>query len=76
MTNADIVSKVVTTCLEKGLISFWFLSCPSSFRIAPPLTISDEEIDVAQIEARTPSGRIVVRQVVEDFGFDDAGFHE
>jgi acetylornithine/succinyldiaminopimelate/putrescine aminotransferase len=47
MTNADIVSKVVTTCLEKGLISFWFLSCPSSFRIAPPLTITDEEIDQA-----------------------------
>jgi acetylornithine/N-succinyldiaminopimelate aminotransferase len=32
---------------EKGLISFWFLSCPSSFRIAPPLTITDEEIDQA-----------------------------
>jgi 4-aminobutyrate aminotransferase-like enzyme len=32
---------------EKGLISFWFLSCPSSFRIAQPLTISFEEIDVA-----------------------------
>jgi len=26
------------------LLSFWFLSCPNSFRIAPPLIISEEEI--------------------------------
>jgi len=26
------------------VLSFWFLSCPESFRIAPPLNISDEEI--------------------------------
>jgi 4-aminobutyrate aminotransferase-like enzyme len=24
-------------------LSFWFLSCPWSFRIAPPLTITMEE---------------------------------
>jgi 4-aminobutyrate aminotransferase-like enzyme len=33
--------------MAHGVITFWFLSCPWSFRIAPPLTISDEEIDEA-----------------------------
>jgi len=47
MDSEETVQKVVFDCLENGLISFWFLSCPWSFRIAPPLTITDEEIDVA-----------------------------
>lgn len=47
MKDADTVNRVVTQCLEKGLVSFWFLSCPSSFRIAPPLSITYEEIDKA-----------------------------
>jgi acetylornithine/N-succinyldiaminopimelate aminotransferase len=38
------VEKVVHKCLEKGLISFWFLSHPDSFRLSPPLTISESEI--------------------------------
>jgi acetylornithine/N-succinyldiaminopimelate aminotransferase len=44
MEDADTVQKVVEYCMAHGLISFWFLSCPWSFRIAPPLTISDDEI--------------------------------
>lgn len=47
MDSEEQVQKVVFDCLENGLISFWFLSCPWSFRIAPPLTITDEEIDRA-----------------------------
>ena len=35
---------MVKCCLEKGLISFWFLSHPYSFRLSPPLTISEEQI--------------------------------
>ena len=31
--------------LEAGLLSFWFLSCPWSFRIAPPLNITLEEAE-------------------------------
>lgn len=42
--DADQVQKIVEYCLAKGIICFWFLSCPESFRIAPPLTISEEEI--------------------------------
>jgi acetylornithine/succinyldiaminopimelate/putrescine aminotransferase len=43
----EIVNKIVQECLAKGVICFWFLSCPNSFRIAPPLTINDEEIEKA-----------------------------
>jgi len=44
MDSMETVQQVVDYCMSKGLISFWFLSCPWSFRIAPPLTISDDEI--------------------------------
>ena len=47
MENADLVQQVVTRCLENGAITFWFLSCPESFRLAPPLTITPEEMDHA-----------------------------
>ena len=43
MESAEIVNKVVETCLERGIITFWFLSHPYSFRLSPPLTISMEE---------------------------------
>lgn len=44
MVSFERVEKVVNRCLEKGLISFWFLSHPYSFRLSPPLTISEQEI--------------------------------
>lgn len=45
--DADRVQKVVHGCLEKGVLGFWFLSCPTAFRIAPPLTISTAEVEMA-----------------------------
>ncbi|MBL7980728.1 MAG: aspartate aminotransferase family protein [Flavobacteriales bacterium] len=45
--DAARVQKVVKGCLESGVLGFWFLSCPSAFRIAPPLTISPDEVDLA-----------------------------
>lgn len=47
MEDEEKVNKLVLKCLEDGLLSFWFLSHPYSFRISPPLTISDEEIEKA-----------------------------
>jgi acetylornithine/succinyldiaminopimelate/putrescine aminotransferase len=44
MESFERVEKVVKRCLEKGLISFWFLSHPYSFRLSPPLTITEKEI--------------------------------
>ncbi|MGE0588915.1 MAG: aspartate aminotransferase family protein [Cyclobacteriaceae bacterium] len=42
--SEDKVQRIVKYALEKGVVCFWFLSCPASFRIAPPLTITDEQI--------------------------------
>lgn len=44
MTSPELVQKIVQGCLEKGLIGFWFLSCPDSFRLSPPLSITEEEM--------------------------------
>ncbi|MGB3868860.1 MAG: aspartate aminotransferase family protein [Flavobacteriales bacterium] len=40
--DAEKVQRVVMGCLERGVLGFWFLSCPTAFRIAPPLCITDE----------------------------------
>ncbi len=45
--SEEIVQKIVTNALELGVICFWFLSCPNSLRIAPPLTITKAEIKTA-----------------------------
>jgi len=42
--DADIVQRVVLGCLAEGVLGFWFLSCPSAFRIAPPLVITEEQV--------------------------------
>ena len=47
MESFERVEKVVKRCLELGLISFWFLSHPYSFRLSPPLTITEEEMKKA-----------------------------
>lgn len=47
MDSADTVQKVVTACMDKGLIGFWFLSTPESFRLSPPLSITDDELKEA-----------------------------
>lgn len=44
MENDEIVAEVVKNCLEEGLISFWFLSHPNSFRLSPPLNISWKQV--------------------------------
>src|SRR5690554_341564 len=43
MEDAEVVYQIVMKCMDKGLISFWFLSHPDSFRLSPPLTLSMEE---------------------------------
>lgn len=60
MESFERVEKVVKRCLEKGLISFWFLSHPYSFRLSPPLTITEEEIRKA--------AEIILRSIEETKG--------
>lgn len=57
MESDERVAKVVNRLLELGLISFWFLSHPYSFRLSPPLTITMEEI--------THAGRLIQQAVSE-----------
>ncbi|RAV98613.1 aspartate aminotransferase family protein [Pseudochryseolinea flava] len=42
--SAERVNRIVEKGKELGVICYWFLSHPYSFRIAPPLTITEEEI--------------------------------
>ena len=57
MESTERVQLVVDRCLELGLISFWFLSHPHSFRISPPLSISKAEIKEA--------GEIILKAIDE-----------
>jgi len=45
--NETIVNSIVAYAKDHGVICYWFLSHPNSFRIAPPLTITDDEIKKA-----------------------------
>lgn len=42
--SEERVQRIVKAALDNGVICFWFLSCPNSFRLAPPLTITESEI--------------------------------
>jgi acetylornithine/succinyldiaminopimelate/putrescine aminotransferase len=44
MSSDERVAKVVTKLLEYGVITFWFLSHPYSFRLSPPLNITEEQV--------------------------------
>lgn len=47
LRDFEYVQKVIKKCIEGGLITDWFLFSDNSLRIAPPLTISKEEIEFA-----------------------------
>ena len=47
MESFEKVKAVFDYCLEKGVITFWFLSTGYAFRLSPPLNISEEDIRYA-----------------------------
>ncbi|MEM8907290.1 MAG: aspartate aminotransferase family protein [Bacteroidota bacterium] len=47
VANFDFVKAVIDRCLTAGLITDWFLFNDRSLRIAPPLIISESEIEAA-----------------------------
>jgi acetylornithine/succinyldiaminopimelate/putrescine aminotransferase len=47
LKDFEFNKSVIDECIENGLIVDWFLHCSDSMRIAPPLTISTEEIKSA-----------------------------
>jgi acetylornithine/succinyldiaminopimelate/putrescine aminotransferase len=44
LENFDQVYQVSNYCASQGLIIDWYLHCETALRIAPPLTISDQQI--------------------------------
>ena len=47
LASGERVRAVIGGCLARGLVTDWFLFNDRALRIAPPLTISDEEIEWA-----------------------------
>lgn len=45
LPNADLATKVILECKNRGLILFWLLFEGKALRITPPLTISEKEIE-------------------------------
>lgn len=45
--TAEIASRVMSRCMENGLITDWFLFADHCLRIAPPLTITEAELEEA-----------------------------
>lgn len=43
--SSDYLYRLMEIFKEEGIMSDWFLYCDTAFRISPPLTISDSEIE-------------------------------
>ncbi|SDR90536.1 Acetylornithine/succinyldiaminopimelate/putrescine aminotransferase [Polaribacter sp. KT25b] len=56
--SAELASKIILKCLDKGLILFFLLFEGKAMRITPPLTISDEEL---------AKGCAIIIETIEEF---------
>ena len=45
--DAELNMKIITACIEKGVITDWFLHCATAMRLAPPLIITNKELRAA-----------------------------
>lgn len=45
--SSEHCKKVIDNCIEKGVLTDWFLFAPECLRISPPLTISLHQIEIA-----------------------------
>jgi acetylornithine/N-succinyldiaminopimelate aminotransferase len=45
--NAQISKRIIDACIERGLLTDWFLFAPEAMRIAPPLTMEKDQIEKA-----------------------------
>lgn len=43
----EVLKPIIDRAIEAGVITDWFLFCDNAMRIAPPLTITEEEIKMA-----------------------------
>jgi acetylornithine/succinyldiaminopimelate/putrescine aminotransferase len=47
LVNEDYAQRILPLLLDEGVLSDWFLFCPTAFRIAPPLSIEKSEAEEA-----------------------------
>lgn len=47
LDSFELNKKIIDTCIEQGIVTDWFLHCSNSMRIAPPLIITNEQIEQA-----------------------------
>ena len=40
----EVLKPVIDRAIELGVVTDWFLFCDNAMRIAPPLTITEEQI--------------------------------
>ncbi len=45
--DAELNMKIINGCIQNGIITDWFLHCPTAMRIAPPLIITNKELRAA-----------------------------
>jgi acetylornithine/N-succinyldiaminopimelate aminotransferase len=45
--SEELAKKIIHSCIEKGVIVDWFLFAPQCIRIAPPLIITEKQIETA-----------------------------
>ncbi|MDA9121051.1 aminotransferase class III-fold pyridoxal phosphate-dependent enzyme, partial [Flavobacteriales bacterium] len=44
LRDSEQLFPAIDRCIENGIVTDWFLFCDSAMRIAPPLTITEDEI--------------------------------
>lgn len=42
--DTELNMRIISKCIEKGVITDWFLHCSTAMRLAPPLIISNKEL--------------------------------
>ena len=47
LRDSEQLFPAIDRCIENGIVTDWFLFCDSAMRIAPPLTITESEIEEA-----------------------------
>jgi acetylornithine/N-succinyldiaminopimelate aminotransferase len=59
--SEDLNMKVCKFFIENGIITDWFLFCPTAMRIAPPLTITNDELEKVCIRMVRNLGRTTLQ---------------
>jgi len=47
LDSFELNKKIIDHCIEQGVVTDWFLHCSNSMRIAPPLIITNQQIEQA-----------------------------